>query len=126
MEGNGADGLHHIDEAVLLRLVDDLGPEQVVDLCRTFLVDAQERVRALRIAGATGDADAASRAAHLLKSAAGFVGAGGVSARCRELEELARQDRRGGIPACIEVVAKELDHACAELFALIGRLSPTR
>lgn len=123
---NGTDAVRHVDEAVLARLVDDLGPEHVVELCEIFLADARERVQAVRAACTAGDARAAARSAHRLKSAAGFVGAGGVSALCREIEDLVSHDRLDQVPACAGRLSEELDHASGELATLLGHLSRPR
>lgn len=124
--GNDADAVNYVDEAVLVRLVDDLGHEHVAELCRIFLADARERVEAVHSACATGDADAAGRSAHLLKSAAGFVGVNRVSSLCHEIEDLARHDQLHEVPAFAGRLTEELGHASGELATLIGRLSRRR
>lgn len=123
---NGADAVRHVDEAVLARLVDDLGPDHVVELCEIFLADARERIQAVHTACAAGDAGAAARSAHRLKSAAGFVGFGGVSALCREIEDLASHGRLDHVAACARRMSEELDHASRELATLLEHLSRPR
>lgn len=120
------DAVRHIDEAVLVRLAEDLGPEHVAELCRIFLADAREGVEAIRVACTTQDADAAAQSAHRMKSAAGFVGANGVSALCRAVEDLAGQHRFDEVRVCVGRVADELNHASDELAMLIRRLSRRR
>jgi HPt (histidine-containing phosphotransfer) domain-containing protein len=114
---NGADAVRHVDEAVLARLVDDLGPDHVVELCEIFLADARERIQAVHTA---------ARSAHRLKSAAGFVGFGGVSALCREIEDLASHGRLDHVAACARRMSEELDHASRELATLLEHLSRPR
>lgn len=121
----GAAG-RHIDQTVLARLVDDLGREHVVEVCELFLADAREGVRAVRTAGEAGDADGAARSAHRLKSASGFVGAGGLSALCREIEDLAGRNRLDEVMARVELVGDEFQQASVELVDLLGRLPGPR
>lgn len=117
----GGKAAAHIDEVVVARLVDDLGADHAAEVCALFLADARERVQAVRTACAAGDADAAARSAHRLKSSSGFVGAGGVSTLCREIEDLARRDLLDEVPRCVELVSHELEQASGELGTLIGR-----
>lgn len=112
-------GPPHVDATTVARLVDDLGPDHVAEVCGLFLADAGELVGALRAACESGDADAAARAAHRLKSASGFVGAGGVSSLCAEVEHLARLDRLGEVGHRIDLTVHELERVSEELAALV-------
>ncbi|MGH9265265.1 MAG: Hpt domain-containing protein [Acidimicrobiales bacterium] len=79
-----------IDRGVLGQLVADLGIEPVRDVCLYFLGDARHRVTEIGAALERDDAGTAATAAHRLKSAAGFVGAARLAARCTSLERLLR------------------------------------
>lgn len=127
--GAGATGAaadRHIDDRVLARLVDELGPEHVAEVCELFVADARDRVLAVRAACEAEDADGAARSAHRLKSASGFVGADRVSALCREIEILATAGRLHEVPARADMVSDELEEASDELADLLGRLPRPR
>jgi HPt (histidine-containing phosphotransfer) domain-containing protein len=115
-----ADGVaaSRVDARVVSRLVDDLGPDHAAEVCAVFLGDAAETVRAVDAARASGDADAAARLAHRLKSASGFVGAAGVSGLCAEIERLARDGRLVEVGPRIDLLVGELGRVSTELSAL--------
>lgn len=76
-----------IDEPALRQLLADVGPEMfllVVERCRGDLPD---QVAAVVAAAAAGDLEAAARAAHALRGAAGSVGLAGLLAPATILEE---------------------------------------
>ena len=106
---------------MLSALLGDLGPDSVDQVCAVFLVDGRERVDAMRAACAAGDADAAARSAHRLKSASGFLGASRLSALCGEVERLARDDRLGDVRARLDLVSGELEESARELRAAVRK-----
>jgi HPt (histidine-containing phosphotransfer) domain-containing protein len=80
-----------LDTAALDRLRDSLGDELLADLVSTFLDDAPVQLAALRDALARGDAEAARRTAHTLKSNGATFGAEGFAETCRRLEEMGKE-----------------------------------
>lgn len=71
---------------MLRELGGDDDPGLLAELIELYLEDAGTRVRILKDAGAGGDLEAASRAAHALKSASANIGALRFSEMCREIE----------------------------------------
>ena len=111
-----------VDEAVVAQLVADVGAEPAGEVCTIFLKDACERVAVICGALDAADGDAARRAAHRLKSAAGFVGAVALAARCTVLERLLAQGRlaeacsqSGGLAADFKATADEMGRVLAGL-----------
>ena len=126
MAGEGAGGEAEdgpppprLDETVVAGLVADLGAEQAGEVCDVFVEDGHQVVVALRAACEAGDAGAAARSAHRLKSASGFVGARRVSALCGEIERLGRQDRLDEARPRVQLVAEELERVTEELRAAV-------
>ena len=111
-----------IDQTVLARLVVDLGPDDVADVCSIFVSDARQGLRVVRSGCDARDADAVARAAHRMKSASGFVGAEAISALCAEIEALVLVHRFDEVAPRVDLVAEELEHASQELAVLVGRL----
>ncbi len=70
-------------------LLEAFGPERARELCQVFVSDAREKLDALQAAVDGGDATAAARVAHGLKSGSGFVGATGLQALAQEVERAA-------------------------------------
>ena len=89
----------------------DLGRDPVAEVCGIFLSDGRNAVAVMRSACASGDAGAVARRAHRLKSASGFLGAAGVGALCRQIEELAATGRLDEVPARLDALATELELA---------------
>jgi len=68
----------------------EAGVEEAVDaILDTFVQTADERIGALTVAFATGEASAIKRAAHAFKSSAGTIGAKQLAAVLQEIESLA-------------------------------------
>jgi HPt (histidine-containing phosphotransfer) domain-containing protein len=118
MMPRGPVALQRVDPTVLARLVDDLGEDHAREVCALFLTDAADIVGAVDAALGSGDAAAAARLAHRLKSASGFVGAEGCARLCAEIERLVRDDRLVDVRPRLELLADELGHVSAELAAL--------
>lgn len=97
------------------RLVTDLGAEHIDEVCRLFLENAALCVDAVRRALDAGDAQAAVKAAHRLKSSSGFLGATGLVDLCTEVESGSGD---GG-----DALAAELHRTSAELNVLVGRVA---
>ena len=113
-----------VDVTALARLGDDLGPAHLAEVCDLFRAEAAELVGAVRAACGSGDADSAARAAHRLKSASGFVGAGGLSSLCAEVEDLARHDRLGEVAPRLALMADELERVSEELAVFVRHRRP--
>lgn len=75
----------------LAEISDAMEPEQLRELYRVFLADAEVRWTALRAAAESRDGDAWRQAAHQLKGSCGMVGAA-------ELARLAGEWEAGGLP----------------------------
>jgi HPt (histidine-containing phosphotransfer) domain-containing protein len=98
-----------LDPSALERLRDSVGDEFVGELGGTFLDDAPVQLTALRKAVEAGDAEAARRAAHTLKSNGATFGALRFSGTCRDLEEMAK----AGSLASAEPVLRRAEHEYA-------------
>ena len=92
-------------------------PDVLTRIIDQFTADAPRLIRDMHAAVEAGDADALKLAAHTLKSSSANVGAHLLSARCREIEQLARA---ADVGAAVELVAgtdAEFGHAHAALIA---------
>jgi HPt (histidine-containing phosphotransfer) domain-containing protein len=108
-----------VDVAALVRLADELGPAHLAEVCELFLSDGYELLAAARAACDSGDADAAARAAHRLKSASGFLGAGRLCSLCAEVENLARHDRLGQVVPRVSLMIDELGRVSDDLASFV-------
>ena len=104
--------LQVLDTSVLDALCASVGDDRdfVVDLVETYLADGDVQIQALATAGAAGDATAAVRPAHTLKSSSATVGAMRLAAAARGLEATTRA---GQAP-----VADDIDALATELAAV--------
>lgn len=116
----GSTGVPRINRAVLTQLVADLGPDQVAALTAVFVADARRGMSTVRTACASGDADAAARTAHRLKSSCGFLGADLMSTLCEEMEHMARNGRLDLLGSRLDLMSHELELASAELASVVG------
>ncbi|MPV57188.1 hybrid sensor histidine kinase/response regulator [Burkholderia sp. HI2761] len=92
-------------------------PDILTRIIDQFTADAPRLIRDMHAAVEAGDPDALKLAAHTLKSSSANVGAHLLSARCREIERLARA---ADVRAAAELVAgtdAEFGHAHAALIA---------
>ena len=78
-----------VDAAALERLRRIGGADLVRRMIELFLSHAPERVRALRDGADAGDVDAVERAAHMMKSSAGNVGADRLMKAAEAIESAA-------------------------------------
>jgi CheY-like chemotaxis protein len=113
-----------VDDAALGKLVSSLGGgdegrEAVRELVEMFLDDAAAQMATLHGAVERGDAEAARRTAHTLKSSGATFGARPFAELCRELEALARAGR-------LDAAAALLDRADQEWERARSALSPAR
>lgn len=100
-----------IDKAALRTLREEVGDEVFGEIVDSFIQSGEELVEAIRTAAVAGDAAAAGRAGHSLKSASALLGGMALSDACAALESAAKAG----------VTAKEIKM----LAARIGRLYVT-
>jgi HPt (histidine-containing phosphotransfer) domain-containing protein len=113
-----------LDPSARARLLEITGDDVsfVDDLIDTFIEDATAQVEALRVAAQTGDADAAVRPAHSLKSNSVNVGATLLAELSRSIE---LDGRTGAIPDLAERVrAVETEFAAVRDALLADRSAP--
>ncbi|UVE16369.1 Hpt domain-containing protein [Pseudomonas sp. LS44] len=96
----------HLDSNVLLALQDVMEDEYPL-LLDTFLADSEERLRSLQAASQHADAQAMRLAAHSFKGSCSNMGARLLAGLCKQLEDLARQERLDQAPAVIEQIERE-------------------
>lgn len=114
-----------VDRAVLAQLVEDLGAEPVLDVCLHFLGDAREGISEIGAALERDDADTAAATAHRLKSAAGFVGAMALAARCASLERMVRSDGDGPeVRSLSASLVEEYERTSPVMAGILGELAP--
>jgi PAS domain S-box-containing protein len=111
-----------LDKAALETLVSSLGgdeeaQEAVRELVDTFLEDAPTQMASLHGAVECGDADAARRAAHTLKSNGATFGAQPFAELCRELENLGREGRLDAAPELLGRADEEWERVREALVA---------
>jgi len=85
---------------------------RIIDL---FYSDAPRLLGQLEVAAGASDAAALQLAAHTLKSSCANVGALGLSATCREIEQYARSNDVGSALLHIRGIQQELDRVLAAL-----------
>jgi HPt (histidine-containing phosphotransfer) domain-containing protein len=98
-----------IDAAAFAELLENVGGDRefLGELVGTYLADSPVQFTALRAAVAMGDAAAARRAAHSLKSTSASMGARRLSAMCREIEAACAAEQLAGLGAAIDEAAAE-------------------
>ena len=105
------------DPAVLNRILAEFGPDPLQRLIAIFRSQAPRLANDASVALAAGDADAAYRAAHTLKSSAANIGAVGLATASAQLETLAREGSvdfaRLELAALNAGLAGALDHLAA-------------
>jgi CheY-like chemotaxis protein/HPt (histidine-containing phosphotransfer) domain-containing protein len=108
--------------AALQDLADEDAPTFVLTLVEAFLRDAIAHLAALCCAAEADDATTLERAAHTLKSASASLGALGMAALCRQLQEVAHTGTVVGAAGLLQQLTDEftrvrqaLAHACTQL-----------
>jgi len=89
----------------------------VRELVETFLEDAATQMASLHGAVECGDADAARRAAHTLKSNGATFGAQPFAELCRELENLGREGQLDAAPELLGRADEEWERVREALVA---------
>jgi histidine phosphotransfer protein HptB len=112
-----------LNTGTLDELRDSVGgdSEFVGELVDEFLKDAPTQLQTLRAAAASGDADAARRAAHTLKGNGRTFGAGGLAALCQEAEAAAGAGDLDAVLSRIDEIDEEWGRVRAEVLALRDR-----
>ena len=93
-----------LDPAVLDAITGALSAEQVRDIQALYLTEAENYMGAINALAPGSDLAAIARAAHVLVSTSGNVGAMQMSARARRLEEACKRGERDKIPALAEAL----------------------
>jgi HPt (histidine-containing phosphotransfer) domain-containing protein len=88
-----------------------------------FLESAPALLKDLEYGASSGDTALLHRASHTLKSASANVGAALLSARCRELEMLARQGAVPDAAARVSMIVGDYQLAKAALTARLPRVA---
>jgi two-component system sensor histidine kinase/response regulator len=121
-----APSIEPIDEAVLdslAQLQREGRPDIVRRVITLFLESAPALLRDLQEGAESGDIARLSRASHVLKSCAANVGAGAFSARCDELEGLARTGEVPDAPARVKAIVEDYRRAQAALTARLPQVA---
>ena len=95
-----------LDGNVLAALREVMEDEYPV-LLDAFLLDSEKRLKMLHIACERGDVEQLRQTAHSFKGSCGNMGAVQLADLCRQLEELAGDQRLDGSAALIEGVERE-------------------
>lgn len=124
MNGSNQAGAQSVLDMRVIEGLRELGgdddPGLLLEVIGMFLDDAPTRIAEIRQGLASGDIKLLERAAHSLKSASANVGAMQLSNVCKRIEEIARQDKSGGIAELIPESNKALEDAATALRSIQG------
>ena len=113
-----------IDRAVVDALLESFGGDMefLGEMLDAFFEDSPRQLEAARAGLAVGDAEAVRRAAHSLKSNCANFGALALSAKCKDLEMLAKSGSlEGGAGLLTQITAGyEQVHAALEVIKAGG------
>jgi signal transduction histidine kinase/CheY-like chemotaxis protein/HPt (histidine-containing phosphotransfer) domain-containing protein len=121
-----APSIEPIDEAVLdslAQLQREGRPDIVSRVITLFLESAPALLTDLQEGAESGDTARLYRASHALKSCAANVGAGAFSARCDELEGLARTGEVPDAPERVKAIIEDYRHTEAALTARLPQVA---
>src|SRR5262245_3435446 len=112
-----------VDPEALDRLLEMTGGDRefLAELIETYVEDGGAQLANLRTAVATGDAEAAVRPAHSLKSNSASMGAEALSELCRSLETDARAGTIDDGQGRVDAASAEFERVCAALRAFKDR-----
>lgn len=99
---------NHLDVNALNELKEVMGDEFSL-LIETFLNDSVTRVESIQQALDSDDADQIRRAAHSFKGSASNMGAIHLAEKCRELENMGRDEQLTGADALFEGIKAEFE-----------------
>jgi HPt (histidine-containing phosphotransfer) domain-containing protein len=95
-------------------------PDVLAQVLSLFLEEAPRRIDRIRGALQARDASEMHRAAHSMKGSAGNIGATGLFAICREVDDRARVGDLSGAGQLLDDLAREYERVEAEIARLIG------
>ena len=106
-----------IDQSTLAALLDSLGGDVdfLKELVDAYLNSTPGLFAAMRQAAAAGDAAGLQRAAHTLKTGSASMGALGLAAQCKQLEEMGRSGALEDAEVRIDAAAVAYDDVAAAL-----------
>jgi len=110
------------DPARLEAITGALSPDQVREIQSLFLIETRNYVGEINALSSSGDLGAIARAAHVVVSTAGNVGALQTSARARLLEETCKRGERDKIGPLIEALNTS---SAASVRAIQSRMDTT-
>jgi HPt (histidine-containing phosphotransfer) domain-containing protein len=112
-------GDHHatLDRSMLdeLRRLSTEQEDLLAVLVGLFLRDTPDRLASLRAAVAAGDCDTTARTAHIIRGAAGYLGASAMLAMSESIETAARVGSLLGLNASVEELEAEYERVAAAL-----------
>ena len=110
-----------LQPSAITELLENVGGDRafLAELVDTYLEDSPRLIETLREAIANGDAAAARRAAHTLKSTSASFGALGLAAECREIETAAAAGDLDGLVARVEAAQVTYQRVAAALPAAV-------
>ena len=91
------------------------------DLVRVYLEDAPQRIAAIEVAAASGDAAAQVAPAHTLKSSSANIGATALSELARQIEHAARAGVPIGPGEVAAGIRPEYERVATELSRLLEK-----
>lgn len=96
-------------------------PDVLAEVLQLFLDDVPVRIGRLRGACQAGNALEVQRAAHSLKGSAGNIGANGLLAVCRDLDDQSRAGDLSNAAALVAAIEAEFGRVEAEIRELIKK-----
>jgi len=105
--GESNEAIDHSVLASLRELQEDGEPDIVAEVGGLFLKHSPEKISAIELAVARGDAKSLQMAAHGLKSSSAYVGAMRLSALAKELEMMGRANSLEGSKEMAELLVAE-------------------
>jgi HPt (histidine-containing phosphotransfer) domain-containing protein len=110
-----------VDAATLAELLETVGGDRdfLAELVETYRADCPSLFAELRAAVTNGDAPAARRAAHTLKSTSASMGALDLAAQCREIEAAAAGGDLAGLDERVDRAAATYEEVEAALRAAV-------
>src|SRR5581483_3646861 len=119
-DGDRTGSMHgtRVDESAFQNLRELGGDEFLAEVIDTFVADGPTLIEMLRRSLEAGDAPEFRRAAHTLKSNGATLGAAAFSEHCRELEQLARDDRLESADELVAQIEEEYRQLEDALMAL--------
>jgi HPt (histidine-containing phosphotransfer) domain-containing protein len=104
----------------LRRLTPPGEPDVLAEVLNLFLHEVPPRIARLRNAWAAGNIEEVQRAAHSLKGSAGNIGADGLYAVCKQLDDKGRSDDLAGFEPLVAALGVEFGKVEVEIHRLLG------